>query len=99
MELGPTEIAIAQQMASESKTIVQISKELKVDYWQVWNHVRSWQGTKWIITNRLNLLVKEKDQSNREQLVNEVAECISYLYDQGKQMGNKIDRARKLLND
>ena len=49
-------------MASEGKTIAQIGKELDADYWQVWNHVRSWQGTKWVITNRLNRLIKENDQ-------------------------------------
>ena len=98
MELETIEIAKAQLMASEGKTISEISKELNVDYWEVWNHVdRSWQGTKWVITNRLKKLAKEKDQSTREQLADEVAECINYLYTQGRSMGKQIDQARKTL--
>ena len=41
MGLTETEIAGAQQMADGGKTVAQISNELKVDYWEVWNHVPS----------------------------------------------------------
>ena len=100
MELSEIEIAQAQQMADEGKTVAQISKELNVDYWEVWNHVpRSWQGTKWTITNRLNLLKKEKNSDNRERLAAEVDECVQYLYDRGRQMGKQIERARRSLNE
>ena len=100
MELTGIEIARAQQMADEGKTVAQISKELKVDYWEVWNHVpRSWQGTKWVITNRLNLLKNERSPATREKLVAEVAECIQYLYDRGRHMGKQIERARRTLNE
>ena len=95
-----TEIARAQQMADEGKTVAQISKELKVDYWEVWNHVpRSWQGTKWVITHRLNLLKKERNRATREKLVADVAECIQYLYDRGRYMGKQIEHARRTLNE
>ena len=100
MELTATQIAKAQQMADEGKTVAQISKELNVDYWEVWNHVpRSWQGTKWMITNRLNLLKKEKNAATRERLVVEVDECVQYLYDRGRQMGKQIEGARRTLNE
>ena len=100
MELKPMEIAKAKQMADEGKTVAQISKELDVDYWAVWNHVpRSWQGTKWVITNRLKSLVKEANQPTRERMVSEVAECVQYLYDRGRQMGKQIERARNTLNN
>ena len=51
-ELEPAVIAQIRQMAHEGKTIARIGAELGVDYWEVWNHAeRSWQGTKWVITN------------------------------------------------
>ena len=30
-----------EQMAREGKTIARISRELGMDYWEVWNHVTS----------------------------------------------------------
>lgn len=99
MEMGDVEKDRAWQMAHEGKTIAQISKELDLDYWQVWQNVeRSWQGTKWIVTNRLNLLVKENDPAIREQLVSEAKECIEYLYQRGRHMGKQMDRARNALD-
>ena len=63
VELDRATIEEIKLQARNGKTIAQIGKELKVDYWEVWNHAeRSWQGTKWIITNRLKLLAKENDQ-------------------------------------
>ena len=99
MELGPTEIEKAKQLANEGKTIAQISEELEVDYWLLWSHVRSWQGTKQIITRRLNRLINEQDQSARKQLVSEVVECVDYFYYQGKRLGSQVERARKVLNN
>ena len=99
MALGETEISRAKQMADEGKTIAQISEELGVDYWLVWSQVRSWQGTKQMITRRLNRLIKEPDQSVREQLVSEVRECVDYFYYQGRHLGSQVERARKVLND
>ena len=100
IELDASQIARAQQMANQGKTVSQISKEMHIDYWEVWNHVpRSWQGTKWVITNRLNLLKKEGNDEIRERLIAEVGECVQYLYDRGRQMGKQIERARKTLDE
>lgn len=99
MELDATTVAQIRQMAHEGKTIAQIGKDLGVDYWEVWNHAeRSWQGTKWVITNRLRLLEKESDQATRERLAEEVAGCVEYIYQRGRQMGRQIDSARKTLD-
>ena len=49
-------------------------------YWDVWNHVTSWQGAEAIITRRLNRLINEKDPLAIEQLVNEAKTHIDYLY-------------------
>ena len=95
----------AVQMAREGKNVEEIRKELNVDYWDVWNHIRKsegitgvgWRGAKWIITHRLKRLVKEKDPAKREKLSREASECASYLYDSAKALGNKIDSARKSL--
>lgn len=100
MELDQATIDEIKLQARNGKTIAQIGKELKVDYWEVWNYAeRSWQGTKWIITNRLKFLAKEDDPDIRERLANEADECVDYLFDQGKRMGRQIDRARKTLNE
>lgn len=98
MVLSGMEITKAKLMADEGKTIAQISEELGVDYYLLWSHVRSWQGTKQMITRRLNRLVKEQDQSTREQLVSEIQECVDYFYYQGRRLGSQVERARKVLN-
>ena len=89
----------AKQMASEGKTVPQISKELGVGYWEARAHVvpSSWHGAKQIITRRLNQLIKEKDQATREQLVNQAAEYINYIYYDAKELSRRIDRVRKAL--
>ena len=99
MEPDATTVARIKQMAHEGKTIAQIGKDLGVDYWEVWNHAeRSWRGTKWVITNRLNQLKTERDPDARIQLANEAAECVEYLYRRGIRMGDQIQRARNTLD-
>ena len=92
----------AEQMARESKTIARISTELGVSWAEVSAHVRSvnalsWQGAKMSITNRLNRLKRERNRSTREQLVDEAAKCVDYLYAEGKNLSKKVDRARNAL--
>ena len=96
----------AVQMARGGDTIEKIRKELQVDYWEVWEHVRnvqgtewsSWQGAKWIVSNRLNRLVKERNQAERQKLRDQADECVNYLYDAAKSLSRKVDRARKTLD-
>ena len=91
VELDQATIDEIRLQARNGKTIAQIGKELRVDYWEVWNYAeRSWQGTKWIITNRLKLLAKENDPGIRERLANEADECVEYLFGQGKRMGVRL---------
>ena len=93
-------------MARGGDTIEKIRKELKVDYWEVWEHVRnvqgtewsSWQGAKWIVTNRLNRLVKEEDQAERQKLKDQADECVNYLFSAAKSLSRKVERARKTLD-
>ena len=71
----------AKQMASEGKTVPQISKELGVGYWEARAHVvpSSWHGAKLSITRRLNRLIKEKNQATREQLVKEAKMYVDHI--------------------
>ena len=95
----------AAAMARNGNTIVSIHRELALDYWDVWDHVRnsqgtrfsSWHGAKWIITHRLNRLVNEKDQAKRQELSDQAAECVNYLYSEAKRLSKKIDNARRML--
>ena len=95
----------AAAMAREGSTIPKIAKEIGVDYWDVCNHVRNaqgtefvgWRGAKWMITHRLNLLVKENDADKRKVLKGQVATCSDYLYKEGQRLGRKIESARKAL--
>ena len=88
----------AQRMAAEGQTAMQISRELGIGYWDVWNYVpRTWQGTKSIITRRVNKLVNENNPSVRAELASEVKEYIDFLYYGGMRLGRMVDRARKNL--
>ena len=96
---------MAVQMARDGKSIADIHTDLGLDYWEVWNHIRtsggtdfsSWRGAKWIVTHRLNLLVKEKDPSKRQELSDQAKECAKYIYEEGQRLSRKIHRARKEL--
>ena len=95
----------ALEMARQGESIIKIHKDLGVDWYEVWSHIRktegnawaTWQGAKKIATIRMDRLVKEKDQAKREILRREAAECVDYLYKSGRALGRKIDRARKEL--
>ena len=96
----------ALKMAREGKTIAFIHKELGMDYWEVWQHVRDeegtdwsgWNGAKWIVTHRLNRLVKERDEAKRKILRDEADEAVRYLYAAAKRLSRRIDRARSELS-
>lgn len=101
-----SKLDLAVQMAKEGKTIASIHKELGVDYWEVWQHVRDvegtewsgWNGAKWIITHRLNRLVKERDEAKRKQLRDEADECVKYLHNAAKRLSRKVDKIRRELD-
>ena len=89
----------ATRMAREGRTATDISKELGISYLEVWNLVpATWQGTKTMITRRMNQIVKETDSDAREQLVHEVKEQVDFLYQSGRQLGRMVASARKTLS-
>ena len=92
-------------MARAGSNVPKIAKEVGADYWDVWNHVRSaegtefvgWRGAKWMATNRLNKLVSEKDPEERKELKEQAAECVDYLYKHGQRLSREIERIRKIV--
>ncbi|OGO04822.1 MAG: hypothetical protein A2Y91_06100 [Chloroflexi bacterium RBG_13_54_8] len=50
----------------------------------------SWQGSKKMITNRLNKFKTTTIQADRQQLADEIDESVSYLYYCAKQMRERI---------
>ena len=96
----------AVALAREGNNVPTIAKALGQEYWDVWNHVRNaegmefvgWRGAKWMITNRLNKLVREKDPDKRKLLKNEAAECANYLYKHGQSLSKKIERVRGIVD-
>ena len=92
----------AVAMARNGKTVAQIERDLGVDYWAIWDHIRSvgaysWQGAKWIITRRLNSLVRENGKTQRKELAEETKEMVDYLYYQGRRLGRTLDRVKKTV--
>ena len=61
--------------------------------------LKSWQGAKKVITHRLKDLIKENDQSAREELAGEADKWIDYLYYAAKRMRRQVTRARKALDE
>ena len=97
----------AVQMSRGGRTLTSISRELGVEWLEVFRYVRetqgtdwsTWQGAKTIITRRLKSMAVSNDPERREQLRLEVAAAVDYLYYEGKRLSTKIDRARKALSD
>ena len=93
----------AKKMALEGKTIVKISTKLGVEWSEVASYLdaddlKSWQGAKKVITHRLKDLIKENDQSAREELAGKADKWIDYLYYAAKRIRRQVTRARKALD-
>ena len=95
----------AVHMARNGDSLTKIHRELGVDWYEVWEHVRNvegtewttWHGAKWIVTNRLNKLVRERDPAKRQELRDEANKCVNYLHDAAKRLRTKVERARRTL--
>ena len=57
----------------------------------------SWQGSKKMISNRLNRFKAAGTQAERERLATEIDEAVSYLYYCAKGMRNRIVAIEKAL--
>ena len=95
----------AVQMTRSGRTLTSISRELEVEWLEVFRYVREVQGTDWstwvgakrIITRRLKSMAASNDPEKREHLRVEVADAVDYLHTEAKRLRDKIDRARKSL--
>ena len=90
-------------MVHSGKTIVQICEELDLEWKDVQKYLhsvdkRSWNGAKKVITHRLKSLVKENDASARKKLMEDADKWINYLFDDGKRLRDRVDRARNALD-
>ena len=85
-------------MIRNGKTIVETCEELDLKWEDVAKYLHSidmkaWLGAKRTMTIRLKKLRKEKDESVREQLVDEAKKWADYLYEDAKLMRSKLEKA------
>ena len=102
MPLNDQHIQTANQMASEGRTIEYIRQQLGLPseggWHEVRRHVDSWLGTKRQITERLNVLAAEPDQTKRNELKAELETRINFIYYQAKDVADKIANIRQALD-
>ena len=89
---------MVRQLAQEGRTISSISEELEISWSEAASYTLSWRGAKVRVTNRLNRLAKENDQSKREQLSAEADLYVDFLYDAAKHLRSQVNRARRALD-
>ncbi len=93
-----------EKMVGDGKTIVQICRELDLEWREVSNYLhsvdkKSWRGAKTVITNRLKRLTTEKDDKVRQSLVDDAAKWIDYLYSDGTRLSRQVEKARKAMDN
>ena len=87
-----------RQLAREGRTISSISRQLGITWGEAAGYTTSWRGAKVRITNRLNRLARESDQSKREKLADDADLYVDFLYDAAKHLRAQVDQARKALD-
>ena len=92
------------RLVQEGKPISKIAKEdfPDIDYWEIlwtaWDGgARSARGVKKMITSRLNSLIEAGKKQDRQQLIDEISDLVSYLYENQKRNSEKLDKIRKTL--
>ena len=90
----------AKKLAREGRSITYISKELGVS----WSVARglvptgSWLGAKVRLTNRLEKLATEPNETKRKKMVEEADIFADFLYDSAKHLRSQVDAARRALD-
>ena len=90
----------AKRLAREGRSITFISRELGIS----WSEARglvptgSWRGAKVKLTNRLEKLVTEPDESKRKKMADDADVYADFLYDAAKHLRGQVDGARKALD-
>jgi hypothetical protein len=91
-----------RDLISAGKSIMDISKRLKLEYpvvqtflWQ--EGTLPWQGAKKIITLRLQRLRNATKQEARERLAEDIKEQVDYLYYAAKQLSSQLQKVKRAL--
>ncbi len=87
-----------RKMAFAGKTITSISQELGISWNVARSYTPSWLGAKVKLTNRLDKLATETDQTKREKLAREADNYADFLYDAAKHLRSQVDAARRALD-
>ena len=94
------------RLAREGKHISKIWSDdfPEYDYWEVYTEVygageRSSVGVKRMITARLRKLASVNNQSDREDLIEEINELIFHLYSRYKDSQHKLNEIRCIINN
>ncbi len=87
-----------KKMAREGKTISEISNQLGINWSEARSYTSSWRGTKVKLTNRLNKLAAEADETKRRKLADEADLYADFLYDAAKHLRHQVDSARRALD-
>ena len=94
------------RLVQEGKPLSKIAEEDFPDldywaiYWSAWHGgERSARGAKKMITSRLNLLIEAGRKEDRQSLIDEIADLVSYLYRNHKMNSEKLDKIRKALGN
>ena len=92
----------AEEMVRGGKTIAEIHRVLRVPYRDIWAFsasvdAPSWLGAKRIITRRLGDMVKSSSRARRVELAAEANEMVEYLYYEGRDQGDMVERVRRIV--
>lgn len=101
MTIAPHELKDMNQLLESGINISEIAaKYPKYDYWEIYGSVKDYSllGKKRIITNRLNAIRKSSSKADRSDLIDEVQELITEMYDLTKSNGKKLVDISKTLN-
>ena len=101
--MSPEQEKQVLQMVGVGKTIVQICRTLELEWPEVSNYLKandkkSFLGAKKVITNQLNKLKSEPNQSAREKFAAEADKWVDYLYYDMKRLCAQADQAKRDLD-
>jgi molybdopterin converting factor small subunit len=84
----------------QGKTIADLAKQYpQYDYWEIYWEVDdySFLGKKRMITNRLKKIRDENNISKRNELIDEIEDLLSQLYDRLKRNSKKLIEIDRIL--
>lgn len=101
MSIAPHELKDMNQLLESGINISDIAaKYPRYDYLEIYTSVKDYSllGKKRIITNRLNAIRKSTSKAERSELLDEIQELITEMYNLTKSNGKKLVDISKILN-